>query len=425
MKLSRFRIGFLLMILCLSISACTSTREDILSNPIVAVNEEIEESEEIEENIEIPEPVQIRISAVGDIMVHIPQITAQYNHATKKHDFTNNFQFVKPYIERADLALVNLETTFAGEAQGYSGYPRFNSPDELAYALKKAGFKGVVTTNNHTFDTGELGLLRTIEVLEQYELKPIGTKKQESDESYHIFDIKGIKVGSTAYTYETPPWQGLKTLNGIPVPKELEGNIDSFDYGKLEMDLLKMKRRIQEMKEQGAEVIVFYMHWGHEYHRKPNTHQKQIAQALSNYGVDIIFGSHPHVIQPIEWVQSEVDKHKTLVVYSMGNFISNQRYETLENRYTEDGVIVNVDMVKNFEEQTIKIEEVTIIPTWVNRYWQEGKRMYEILPLIIDIQDPQDYNLTRDSIKRVQNSKETTISHLLREMEGFVLEKNN
>ena len=284
----------------------------------------------------IPVYARVTIAAVGDVMVHSPQFKAQYQRETGLYDFTNNFRFIKPYLLQPDLALANLETTFGGEALGYSGFPRFNTPDSLADALKDAGFDLIVTTNNHTLDTGMSGVFRTIDILRERGLQVIGTRKPEDEKSYIVKESNGIKIGFSAYTFETPRVSGKKTINGIVLPPEYADLIDSFSCHDLENELLKMKGRIEAMREEGAEFIVFYLHWGEEYQREPNRTQRKIATALANYGVNLIFGSHPHVLQPIEYVLSE-DGSKAALVFSLGNFLSSQRYELLKKKYTEDG----------------------------------------------------------------------------------------
>ncbi|RQD78522.1 MAG: CapA family protein, partial [Candidatus Syntrophonatronum acetioxidans] len=324
----------------------------------------------------------------------------------------NNFEFIKPYLEKSHLALANLETTFGGRERGYSGYPLFNTPDALASGLKFAGFDVISTANNHSLDTGREGLVRTLRVLEEENLPAAGTRSTPEEKGYVIKNIEGIKVGISAYTYETPRYQGRRTINGIALSPELEKLIDSFGYETLEEDLQDMKKRVERKKEEGAELIIFYLHWGEEYQREPNSYQEKIARELSTYGVDIIFGSHPHVLQPVEFVEGE-GGHQTLVVYSMGNFISNQRYEHLGTRYTEDGIIVNVTVKKDFLENQVFIEEVSYIPTWVHRYDRGGRWVYEILPLVDALENKAVFNLnSENSIWRAQNSLENTLSIL-------------
>ena len=370
-----------------------------------------------------PEYVYVKISAVGDVMVHSPQFRAQFNRENNTYDFTNNFKFINRHIANSDLALANLETTFAGEEKGYSGFPFFNTPDELAYALKYAGFDVISTANNHIFDKGKEGILRTIQILEESNLRVIGTRKNNEDESFIVIDVNGIKIGLTAYAAETPRQGAYRAINSIRMSKEVEAIIDTFGFENLEEDLRKMEERIQVMREKGAEVIVFFMHWGNEYWRKPCKYQKRIAQALTNYGADAILGSHPHVIQPIEFLYSQVDGSQTIVAYSMGNILSNQRYETLGNKYTEDGVIVNITFKKNIDTNEIALVETRIVPTWVHRYVEEGQRMYEIIPIMDAINEAKRFNIYSErTMGRIKKSLERTLEIIDIEEYEIILE---
>ncbi|MDR5659425.1 CapA family protein [Serpentinicella sp. ANB-PHB4] len=386
------------------LTACSFTMKDDEetfkeTEPTTVVDEQEEST---------PEPVYITISAVGDVMAHMSQINAQYRNDIDDYDFTNNFKHMKPYITDADIALANLETTFGGAERGYSGFPLFNAPDALADGLADAGFDIIATANNHTIDTGITGANRTIDVLRDRDLGVIGTRKSVDEESYMIKDVNGVKVGFTAYTYETKRQGETKTLNGIPIPKDYEDLIDTFSYEYMEQSYEEMENRVNHLREAGAEAIVFFMHWGDEYQRQPNQFQKMIAQKLSEFGVDIIFGSHPHVVQPIELIKNEVNDHQTVVVYSMGNFISNQRHETLNNRYTEDGLMVTVELKKDFEEDTISINNVKYMPTWVYRYTENGRFVYEVIPVLDYIENKQSYELSDEIASRILNSKENT-----------------
>jgi len=364
----------------------------------------LEESIEDEADDE-PAISEISITAVGDIMVHGPQLKAQYNPISKDYDFRNNFKYVEPYFKSSDLVIGNLETTFGGGDQGYSSFPMFNTPDALAAALKEAGFHVLSTANNHTLDTGKKGLLRTLEVLRDNDLVPVGTRSNEAEKGYSVTEINGIRLGVTALTYETPKWGEYRTLNAIKIPKDTEALIDTFGYENLQEDLLRLEERIQLMRQEEAEFIIVYIHWGNEYKREANQYQKSIAKTLADFGVDIIFGSHPHVLQPIELIQSSFREEPTLVFYSLGNFLSNQRYEILSNRYTEDGLIVNVKLQKDFSTNKIKLREVSYMPTWIHRYHSHGRIQYEILPLLDALENEGAYNLvSSDSKWRAKNS---------------------
>ncbi|SCY64526.1 CapA family protein [Alkaliphilus peptidifermentans] len=414
------RLILFIMVLCLSLTfiSCQLKHENT-ALPIETMLEENPEKNGIEIPVVKPQFVDISISAVGDIMVHSPQLTAQY--FGDEYNFDNNFKYIKPYLQSTDLMLGNLETTFGGSDRGYSGYPLFNSPDALATALKEAGFHALATANNHSFDTGRAGILRTIEVLRQENLMPFGTRLNEEEESFIIMEVKGINVGLTSFTYETPRLGNYKAINSIRIPTDTEALIDSFSYEFLEDDLLVMKDRVDKMKDKGAEVLIFCLHWGNEYHQKPSSYQKRIAQELADYGVNIIFGSHPHVLQPIEIISSTDNMNQTLVAYSLGNFISNQRYEYLNNRYTEDGMIVNVTLRKDLINDNIEFSEITFVPTWVHKYRKEGRSVYEIIPLYDALENKEEYNLiSSDSIWRAENSKNNTIGLIENKSIGVV-----
>jgi len=403
---------FSLIMLLISISAMLALSGCSINNKVqsASADQPVEESIEKHDTQEevLPEYVEINITAVGDVMVHGPQLKAQFNKENNAHDFRNNFQHIKSHINKADLALCNLETTFSGEDKQYSGYPKFNAPDSLGDALKDAGFDVVVTANNHSIDLGTHGVDRTLSVLKNLGLQPVGTKADTAEDNFIITEVKGVKVGIIAYTYETPKYHGKRTINALVIPQEVEDRINTFSYDDLDIQLSLMKTEIDNMKSRGAEVLIFYMHWGNEYHIKPNEYQKNIAQALCEYGVDIIFGSHPHVVQPIEILKSQDNNNTTLVAYSMGNILSNQRYEILKKRHTEDGIIVNATIKKNFKTNAINLEKVTFIPTWVHKYKHQGKNVYEIIPLHQGVNQDL-FKLSTNNLWRAENSKNNTL----------------
>jgi len=316
---------------------------------------------------------------------------------------------VKSHIKSADLALANLETTLAGEKLKYTGYPCFNSPSSLIDSMKNCGFDILSTINNHTIDRGSAGVYSTVAEIEKRDLKAVGTRKNLAKKPYIIEEVKGIKLGVISYSYETPRKGINKTLNAVEIPKDVIPLLNTFSYEYIKEDLNKIKGQIDEMKSQGAEAIIFFIHWGNEYERAPNVHQKRIANALCDYGVDVIIGSHPHVIQPIQFITSEKTGKKSLVVYSMGNFISNQQYESTNNRYTEDGIIVNIQLKKTKSSKDITISGVSYIPTWVHKYSDKSKIVYEVLPLTDALKSKEEYNLDGDiAVWRATNSEKST-----------------
>lgn len=324
------------------------------------------------------QPVSLRISAVGDVMVHKPQIPAQYNSSKGTYNFDNNFQYVKKYIEKADLALCNLETTFAGGT--YSGYPVFNAPESLSNALKNAGFDVALTSNNHIMDMGLSGMKRTLKVAREAGLETAGTHL-EGEKDYTIVDVKGIKIGIVAYFYETPSVDAVPTINGNHISKDAWPLLNTFNYKNLDGDLQKVDKSIQSARADGAELVICYFHWGEEYQRTPNEYQQYIAKEAAKFGADMIFASHPHVLQGMEILAGNTAGKQVPVFYSMGNFLSNQRMETLDNRYTEQGIIAEVNLEYMKSTKKVLSIKVDAVPTWVDKYQRGSKDIYTIVPL--------------------------------------------
>ncbi|MDU2673435.1 MAG: CapA family protein [Clostridium sp.] len=374
-------------------------------------SEEIEEDDNNKNEENISEVVNdintIEIVATGDILIHKEILETQYNSETDEYDFNNNFKYIKKYLEKADLAIGNLETTLSGiENYGFSGYPSFNSPDSLADAMKSAGYDIVANMNNHCLDRDVNGYYRTRKTLVDRGFDVIGTRESIDDKRYIIKDVKGINVGIISYGYTMTVEDGNFGVNGISIPYDLLQLMNYYHPDTLENDMLNMKEQIELMREDGAEVIVFYMHWGDEYELEPNDIQKQIAQFLADEKVDIIFGTHPHSLQPIDMIQSSDGSSDTAVVYSMGNFLSSQRTERIGNPYTEDGAIVSVKVNKDMETNEITVDIPTYIPTWVNWYGKDGKLFYEVVPATID---DADY-LTEEGRERIKESFDRTTS---------------
>lgn len=338
---------------------------------------------------------KVNISAVGDIILHDEQIWSAYNEENKAYDFMNNFKYIKNFIEKSDIAYGTIEGTYAGEEIGYSGYPNYNGPDSMINALKDTGFDIINVATDHSLDKGVEGASKTGEKIDK-EMTSIGNKK------YIIKKVKGIEIGFTSYTYESKEGE----LNGHKIPEGI--NLNTFSYNKLDKGLEEMKALVEEMKNHGAEFIVFGMHWGVEYNIEPSKYQVKIAEALNEYGVDLILGSNPHVVQPIEEIEGE-DGHKTLVAYSLGNFISNQRLETMGDRRTADGVILNLTLDKS--RKGVKIEKWDYTPTWVYKIPRENKKSdYYILPVEETLNSEEGKKLDKETLKELNKSLESTKS---------------
>lgn len=323
---------------------------------------------------------EVMITAVGDIIVHSEQITAAYDNKSKQYDFNDNFKYVKKYIEQSDIAYGTIEGTYSGGQLGYSGYPIFNSPETMLTALKDAGFDLINAANDHILDKGIEGYTTTINNIKNLDLKCIGVSEKDDEDNFVIEKINGIKIGFTSCTFSEPNKDGKKALNNVYIPDELENNINVFSYSNLQDDLLKFKMQIDKIRDKGAEFIIVGVHWGNEYSVTPSKEQIEIAKVLNSYGVNLILGSHPHVIQPIERIHDEETGNETLVVYSLGNFLSNQRFETMGNSLAADGMILQIKISKTSRKK-VDIESYDYIPTWVYKYKDENsKNKYSILP---------------------------------------------
>ncbi len=346
----------------------------------------------------------------GDIMVHSTQLDGA--KTANGYDFSAFFKNIKPYVSKADLAVANLEVTFGGEESGsYKGYPAFNTPDCLADVIKDAGFDLMLTTNNHAYDTGLFGLKRTVDVLKEKGLLYVGTRKSASEKNYTVQKVNGIKLGMTAFSYENKcDTAGRKSLNGNIIAVEANDLINTFDYDSINDFYSLAEKTIENMKKDGAEAIIFYMHWGEEYQLKENVWQDTIAQELCNRGVDVIVGSHPHVIEPIALLHSENGEHKTVCIYSMGNAISNQRQEIMHPEcttgHTEDGMLFYYTFDK-YSDGSVTLSSVDIVPTWVDKYKGGSGYLYSIVPLST-ADEGSNYGLSANSLQRSQKSYERT-----------------
>lgn len=274
-----------------------------------------------DDSIVVPKPVTtdtVRLIFGGDLMQHIPQINAA-RKVGGGFDYTRSFQYVAPIFRDADIAVINLETTLTTRGD-YSGYPRFAAPVELADAMVDMGIDIVLLANNHCCDRGARGIDTTIEQLSARGMAHTGAFTGDEDRSQNnviYFECKGVRFALINYTYGT---------NGLPVPQGKRVNI--IDKDRIISDISTINR-------DSVDCLIACMHWGIEYQRHPNEEQKSLAQLLKLHGVDVIIGSHPHVVQRYE--QSE----DGVVFYSLGNFVSNQR-----KRYTNGGLIAEVNIVR-------------------------------------------------------------------------------
>ncbi len=317
-----------------------------------------------ETDLLLQEDATATIVSFGDTLCHKPLYNAAYNQETGNYDFSYMFQNVEKYFEDSTVVIGNCESPMAGAEKGYSGYPTFNAPEHLAIDLKELGVDIMTTANNHCLDKGFSGLSSTLNFLENAGIAHVGTSRTvEEQQAILFYDLNGIKTAFLAYTYGT---------NGIPLPKEKE-----FCVNLIQEDFIL--QQIHQAKEQGAELIVVSMHWGVEYQTVENEEQIRLAGLLIKNGVNIILGSHPHVLQPMKMVKVEGEEGKEkegLVIFSQGNFFSNQ---TKAN--TRNTAIFHIEVKKKKETGEVSIQKVSYAPIYVHRKEAGAKNRYELFDL--------------------------------------------
>lgn len=389
---------------------------DLLRNvtdKTAAINTELTE---IDDNINntlvnpASDGITIKITAAGDIIYHDEQLSSAYDETNQKYDFNDNFDYIKSYIDNSDLSIATCETTFAGAEYGYSGFPLFNTPKDALSSLKNAGFDMLSIASNHLLDVTEPGFYNSVEAIKSEGFDLLGARLDYSESNYIVKNINGINIGITSYCFETANLYGQRTLNSIPIPNSIVNLINTFGYSTLEDDLLQMNKTIENMLNDGAEFIIFVMHWGDEYSTEYSSYQKEIAEALNNFGVDIILGSHPHVVQPLEKIKNETTSKETLVFYSLGNFLSNQRLETMGNALSASGALAQLEIHKS-SDGIVSLKNYEYIPTWVYKYIDsESNTKYNILPVKDVLDSPSSYNLPSSVIKELEESYNSTTS---------------
>lgn len=309
------------------------------------------------------EDITFNLTAIGDVMCHNTQYIDAYNKDTDEYDFSYVFNDIEYYIKNSNITIANLETTFSGEEIGYSNYPRFNSPDALAYNLKKLGIDVISTAGNHSLDYGFDGLSRTIDVLNLADISHVGTYKTQEERDTILFKyVKGIKIAFLNYAYGT---------NGISIPSDKPYCINLIDKNLIKSD-------IESSKAQGADIIVTSIHWGTEYSTVPNDTQNELADFLFQNGVNIILGTHPHVLQKMEKRTVTLEDGSTqdgFIIYSLGNFISDQNANN-----TRTSIILDLQITKHTDE-SVTIDNIDYIPIYMYKNSSVSTKKMKLLDI--------------------------------------------
>jgi len=277
-----------------------------------------------------------------------------------------------------------------------------------AYA---SGFDMMLTANNRCYDHGTPGLLRTLDTIQTAGMDTLGTVSSVEESKYLVKELNGIKIGMVSYTFaDIETDRNTPVIDGTQVDSKAAGLINVFDYGMLDVFYAEMEDHISGMQASGAEAIVLFIHWGDAFSVKENSVQQAIAQQMCDMGVDVIIGSHPHVIQPISQLTSTDGTGKTLCVYSLGNFLSNQRADTiaLETGHSEDGLMFSFTFVK-YSNGEVHVESADLLPTWVVVRGEGDGRTFQILPLDVNVEDWNTiYSMDGDQAADANKSLERT-----------------
>ncbi len=303
---------------------------------------------------------RLKILFAGDLMIHQPMLAAAYDPFSHEYNFHPLFRFVNPIVHDADLAVLNLETTFGGKP--YGDFPDMSAPDTLAAAIRRAGFDFVMTANNRAGDTDKKGLDRTIDILDQQGLMHTGTFKDSlwRDQTYPaLVEMNGFKVALLNYSYGMDQHEF-----------DNAGNINVIDT-KLILSDLKDAKRLK------ADITIIYLHWGYEFQRQASSRQRYFARYCIENGADLVIGSNPLVVQPIENVFFEEGSKikRGLVVYSLGNFASSYR-----QHYTDGGIMFEIEVSRDSSNDVI-IDRAGYIPTWVYVEKKDDNTEYYVLPV--------------------------------------------
>lgn len=289
---------FLFLILCLCIFVLSG------KDKAIEVPKENIPNVEVKDDEKSPKVYEVKMIMVGDALIH-DRLYNTVRNEDGSYDFKPTIQYIKPIITKYDLKYYNQETILGGAELGYSSYPQFNSPNEVGDAFLDAGFNLVSLATNHTMDKGERGVLNSVNYWKSKKNVVYSGQWSSWDErnEVHVYDINGISYAFFSYTTWT---NGLETPNG----KEYLNNVYSDE--KAANDISKIRDLV--------DVVIVAMHWGTEYSLDVSSSQEYIANYLAGLGVDLIIGSHPHAVEPVEYINNG----KTFVIYSLGNFLSAQ-----------------------------------------------------------------------------------------------------
>ncbi|HFI0518276.1 TPA: CapA family protein [Streptococcus suis] len=317
----------------------------------------------------------VRIMAHGDLLYHLP-ILRGAEQFDGSYDFSENFTYVKPWIDQADFAIADFEGTISPDFD-LAGYPLFNAPSIVATNIHDAGYDLVDLAHNHILDSHLSGLISTVNTFQQAGVDTVGVYADgnRSTAPVYIREVNGIRIAVLAYAY------GFNGMEALLSQEEYDAYLSDFNQEKMQEEI--------EQAEKEADITIVMPQTGVEYQLEPTEEQTSLYRKMVDWGADIVFGGHPHVVEPAEII--EKDGQKKLIIYSMGNFLSNQRIETMEDtpnaQWTERGVLMDVTIQKKDGQTSIQAAQAH--PTWVSRvskgtYSTEGYEQFTYQTYILE-----------------------------------------
>ena len=350
-----------------------------------------------------PTPSTVTVAAVGDIMCMKKQVDEAFDEMSGTYDFSRSFTALKEMFTAVDVMCGNFECTICGDEVGFNrkqdseGRIWFNAPEAFAPALKDAGFDVLTTANNHAGDKGPEGISHTIDSLRAAGFLQTGTYKEESDKKIPlIVEKNGIKIGIVAAT---------RPINGT---SKMSSKVKKQTHSML-TDLDEMQERINEAKQAGADFVIFFAHWDKEYENHPEKKTRKTAQSLLEMGADMVIGSHPHVVQPFEYMtvtRADGTEYTGLVAYSMGNFLANMSGASCYELYLQMTLEKTADGI-------VSIKDVSYMPLCCIcvENMEDGTSVHETVPAFSDISQIKSSSaLDEETIRQIQKARDHVLS---------------
>lgn len=365
----KWNICFIAVWMLLCFTGCTSEVNEETNNEEISVNIE-NDVEDIELETETSEK-KITLMMIGDNLLHPSVVRTGYKQNGSRN-YTHLFEPISEYLDSSDIKIINQETIFGGNDREFTGFPYFNSPTEVGDAIVEAGFNVVLHASNHTADQELSGMIHCIEFWKKYpQMLVLGMyENQEENQDIGLLEVEGITFAILNYTYG-PNFHSLKpSLQGhLSMLCDWDKNTGMIDFTTIHPDVLTDIQKAKEI----ADVVIVCPHWGAEYITTPTDYQEKFALQMTEAGADVIIGTHPHVVQPVEWIESE-NGNRALCYYSLGNYVSGQdRALSMLEAMAWITFLVNEDGVVILEEETGAIPMVC--------HYENGPRNHQVYVL--------------------------------------------